>query len=77
MACSSYSSERAADRFWRSAVSKLPCPMAAISSICKVSRALMRRGFAVTAVNAAAVDSCAPPLAFAAAVSAVVVVASL
>ena len=55
--------------------SKFACPTAATSSIAMDSRALIRFGVADVTVNAAAVESATALLAFAAAVSAVVIVA--
>ena len=76
MICVSSASDSAMLTFWRSAASKLACPIAAMSSRFSVSRARMLRGFAVTAVSAAAVLSRDVPFATAAADSAVLMVIS-
>lgn len=67
MACRSYSSDSRIEVFWRNAASKLACPTDATSSTVTDIRAEIRRGVAVTGVNAPAVSGASSPFATAAA----------
>ena len=71
-----FGSDSFIETFCRSADSKLPTPIDAMSSMVSVSRALMRLGFAVTAVSAPAVSLASPPFATAPAGTDVVTVIS-